>query len=517
MINMHVYFQAQALNFVSLGDHQTLLNHIYLILACDIVVILSFSFSFYVNISLQVIYIHVFEIIGDICFFVSRKSKIAFFLKEFLTVIPSNRKQVYLASILIYSITLILVFNLPDNSSKHLLEVEQAAGTIITWIYDTDWFKKLLDFRFQYNSLPAWRFYIFLVATFLVHFFFKVIFHTSLISSLLYNYKEMTSFDNCVFNNELIEKIAQKWMEIDTKGEGFISVTDYYKFIINLQPPLSLCFEDFVRRLKSDGQKFLEGRSKKVYLKSEANKIELTVKQFFLFFRVYNVPIYVISNAPYYIVHFKDAAEVLAKVAIENKYDLEEPLKTASKKIERNLLNLWEAKYRKLSSLISKYEEISTDKMGHKYRGFDVRLFQAQQIIKEYCKKRTIILNAKEQRIYSYKVTKEQEDVGADKLDLYTKINHELNLRRLYGDLMSQTQIRKHMMNQIQKGSSAVFKIQNTEQLDEGQESPVRRRMSSASMVIDPDKEREERERLEKEDLKKIFMSKLYSLSRCQQ
>lgn len=61
-----------------------------------------------------------------------------------------------------------------------------------------------------------------------------------------------------------------------------------------------------------------------------------------MFFRVYNVPVYVLGKE---YVHFKDVACLLAKIAIENKYGLKDPIKIESRRIQTRLEDIWHAKY----------------------------------------------------------------------------------------------------------------------------------------------------------------------------
>lgn len=80
----------------------------------------------------------------------------------------------------------------------------------------------------------------------------------------------------------------------------------------------------------------------KICLRDDKNTFQLTTKQFFMFFRVYNVPIYVLDKS---YVHFKDVAIMLSKIAIENKYGLKDTLRLNSKRIETALNDMWSSKY----------------------------------------------------------------------------------------------------------------------------------------------------------------------------
>jgi hypothetical protein len=70
---------------------------------------------------------------------------------------------------------------------------------------------------------------------------------------------------------------------------------------------------------------YQEIQSLKIALRDDTGALELTTRQFFLFFEVYNVPVYDCNGQD--CVHFKDVTSMLTKVAIENKYKLKESLR----------------------------------------------------------------------------------------------------------------------------------------------------------------------------------------------
>ena len=79
-------------------------------------------------------------------------------------------------------------------------------------------------------------------------------------------------------------------------------MADYFRFVLSLQEPLLLNYEDLMSKLNISASQF-EGRAfspddqyKKIFLKDDRGNIELTLKQFFLFFKVYNVPIYLVGK-----------------------------------------------------------------------------------------------------------------------------------------------------------------------------------------------------------------------------
>jgi hypothetical protein len=45
----------------------------------------------------------------------------------------------------------------------------------------------------------------------------------------------------------------------------------------------------------------------------------LTIKQFYIFLNIYNLPVYLWDNKE--VVHFRDVISLISKVAVENKYN----------------------------------------------------------------------------------------------------------------------------------------------------------------------------------------------------
>lgn len=62
-------------------------------------------------------------------------------------------------------------------------------------------------------------------------------------------YKKSHAINDFVFNQEIMELLAEAWLVYDHEAEGFMSVDDYYKFVVNLPSPLRLTEDQLIRRL----------------------------------------------------------------------------------------------------------------------------------------------------------------------------------------------------------------------------------------------------------------------------
>ena len=128
-----------------------------------------------------------------------------------------------------------------------------------------------------------------------------------------------------VFNEETIETLIKAWMEFDSEGSGLMDAKHFIDFVLNLKPPIVLSSQELKRKLRSmtldlraiysnlhpmhsesmDTLSRLEGAdlgnfiTRQIYKENKDKTIRLTVDQFFVYCRLYNVPIYITQNRKY--------------------------------------------------------------------------------------------------------------------------------------------------------------------------------------------------------------------------
>lgn len=126
-----------------------------------------------------------------------------------------------------------------------------------------------------------------------------------------------------IFNEETIDQLTTAWMEHDSEGTGLMEASHYIDFVMNLKHPIALNPQDLKKKLKSltldmkaiynnlghnanaeslDGLSKLDGFgesnfiTRQTFKENKDKSIRLTVDQFFVYCRLYNVPVYIQQN-----------------------------------------------------------------------------------------------------------------------------------------------------------------------------------------------------------------------------
>ena len=138
-------------------------------------------------------------------------------------------------------------------------------------------------------------------------------------------YKRSKSINEFVFDDEAAENLIMAWLRFDPQGTGCIRANDYLSFVANLPVPLRMRNENFFRKcnlLHREMETLFSGSypytkeafpqlpfdpeerdiilfnnfsnfSRPAYFKNDDGSLKLSVVQYFQFFRIYNLNVYV--------------------------------------------------------------------------------------------------------------------------------------------------------------------------------------------------------------------------------
>ena len=183
-----------------------------------------------------------------------------------------------------------------DTTEANGLSGDATAGYLLIWIYDNSWIRYFDWFVRVYNLKDSSVGLGVLVVLYIAHFIYKNIIHRMFISVVVDGYQRVQEMNNFVFGKESIDILLKHWMKYDPMSNGLITVNDYFEFLMNLPPPLRLSLEELLMRADVDPEDFISYSNRKVFRKSFSNDLCLTVKQFYEFLNVYNLPVYVFEG-----------------------------------------------------------------------------------------------------------------------------------------------------------------------------------------------------------------------------
>lgn len=213
----------------------------------------------------------------------------------------------------------------------------------------------------------------------------------------------------------------------------------------------------------------------KICLKDDRNTFKMTTKQFFLFFRVYNVPIYVLEKTH---VHFKDVAIMLAKIAIENKYNLKNSLKLSSKRIETALNDMWTSKYPSKCHHKSDYIQISDkyDKLAHAgkgkvFLGFDIMTWQACRILQDNAQRARAIRLERMMRMNYIRSLMSKQPVDNRNRYKINELEKETIVHNVYRELNEVFELARN--NDRASRQNIRHKKRSTEKLEKTKKKPI--------------------------------------------
>lgn len=132
--------------------------------------------------------------------------------------------------------------------------------------------------------------------------------------------KRMKAF---IFNEETLHELAEAWLVYDPEGSGLMDAAQYIDFMMNLKQPIAMSTQDLKKKLTTlaldlraifintqasnnvesldssmrvDGMDMGTFITRQIYKENRDKTIRLTVDQFFVFCRLYNVPVYVVHS-----------------------------------------------------------------------------------------------------------------------------------------------------------------------------------------------------------------------------
>lgn len=146
--------------------------------------------------------------------------------------------------------------------------------------------------------------------------------------------------------------------------------------------------------------------------------------------------------------HFRDVAKLLTKVAIENKYGNSESLWDMTEKLKLALKDMWYARYPQLVELKENFHQISVDAFGTRMKGFDTKMYQAAETMRETYKRRKRLVEAK--RIltnYALKIIQNDgvDEVNKDRLQAMMREDGILSSKRMFHHILSDFQQKKRL------------------------------------------------------------------------
>lgn len=141
-------------------------------------------------------------------------------------------------------------------------------------------------------------------------------------------------------------------------------------------------------------------------------------------------------------------AKLLTKVAIENKYGNSESLWDMTEKLKLALKDMWYARYPQLVELKESFHQISVDHFGSRMKGFDTKMYQAAETMREIYKTRKRLSEAKRVLTnYALKIihTEGADDVNKDRLRWMMRDDAILSSKRMFHHILADYQHKKSL------------------------------------------------------------------------
>lgn len=258
-----------------------------------------------------------------------------------------------------------------------------------------------------------------------------------------------------------MEIFKKLWLQYDPDGTGMISVNDYFNLVINLPPPLRLTEDQLLKKLGKYlfEYKGLLGFTKKTPRRGTSWRTKTAIWSL-LWSSSTNSSACITSQytwktesrpKSFRVVHFRDVASLLSKVAVENKFPLSGDIKYESKLLETAIMDLWLARYpSKISSLgladmKEKYIAQTIATLGRRFAGYDTRTYLAvmtsQRVYRSNKK------NKNSTPITKHRVTDRMkelaDDINNNKLKICAVLNTENFDKLLFEDIITKFKERK--------------------------------------------------------------------------
>lgn len=425
---------------------------------CDVFILICLSANFYPKIALLIVYTHLFVFLRGLIKKIDGKSNVAVILEVFVAHVYTYTKA--LAFVLLFVLTIafgLMVFIESGNENRNTTTVE-VFGILLCMAFDSEWVVIIQEFhrivpKLGNTELALLSWILYIVQIFIKHVLFQLF--TSVVIS---SYQQSRAINDFAFDEDRIEKLLKVWLFYDSDGKGYISAKDYIKFIVSLKPPLKIDSDAIGRKLQEMEQtlgqtykgfypfnndvdyqmnkdnKMLAGvSSQSRYYRSDDESISLSVNQYFLMCRVYNVPVYPIEKVGY--VHFMDVAAILSRLIIEARYPELPSMEFSSDSIETMLVDRWASRYPELSTFLANKQKLKFDEEGKVRRPLDLLHTQAVRVVIS-ATKREIERNA-------MRLTNEQNK----RLHVFREFEDEMNMKMAQHAEVS-VQIQKKIVNE---------------------------------------------------------------------
>lgn len=229
-----------------------------------------------------------------------------------------------------------------NKEAKLSLSYHSSLMNIVAWVFEHNWYSLMRAFvnHFADKGVVTQGFVI--GTTLAFQFIARHVLLPIITAVVIEGYKRYRAFNEYIFNEQAIQHLIAAWATFDSIGEGLMDAKDYLHFIPKLKAPFNMDMHHMFRRLGIGLDDWEDTISSKIILRIDSEN-QFTTKQFFLYFKLYNVPVYLVNGKVK--VHFKDVACHLAKMAIENKYNLKGSIHLSSKRIETILKDMWNTSY----------------------------------------------------------------------------------------------------------------------------------------------------------------------------
>lgn len=339
---------------------------------------------------------------------------------------------------------------IPDDTGTQAITFSSSLLTTISWVWEHNWYRVLTNFQAHFQSKgPTVSGLVFtLVITFQIICSQLVL--PLITAVIIEGYKRYRALNEYIFNEQTISTLADAWSQFDENGEGLINIKDYFKLMPSLDEPLTMDPDNLFKRLGITIQDWEDSISSKIVLRDAQGSFQFTTKQFFFFFKVYNVPIYQIESKS--MVHFKDVACHLAKMAIENKYNQKDSLHLSSKRIETVLRDMWNTAYPSRVELpdyvrlSENYDRLSQGKDGKLFLGFDAIKYQTVLILQELWQKaraKKIVRNMRMSTIKALMNRQNPETFTEQKIDKHKENVEEHKTLQDFNEIIQQYKTKK--------------------------------------------------------------------------
>lgn len=305
-------------------------------------------------------------------------------------------------------------------------------------------------------------------------------------------YQQSRAINEFAFDDDRIEKLLKVWLFYDPDGKGCISAKDYIKLIVSLKPPLKIDTDAIGRKLQemenilgntykgfypfnndvdyqmNRDNKMLAGvSSQSRYYRSDDDSISLSVNQYFLMCRVYNVPVYPIDRVGH--VHFMDVAAVLSRLIIEARYPDIPPMEFTSESIETMLVDKWASRYTELSTFLANKQKLKFDEDGKLRRPLDLLHTQAVRVVlnankKELEKNAMRLNNEQNKRLLVFREFEEEMNM---KIEQHAEVSVQIQ-KKIINDQIVSDYLRHQQIKKASKMQSRTDPKPNLGLLDSG-------------------------------------------------